>query len=52
MDLTETLVATMRTMRLDDPEMYRALMALVSSVVGRREELSSTFSLAEEELVD
>lgn len=52
MDITETLVAYMRAMRLDDPEMYRAVMALVSSVVGRREELSSTLPLAEEERVD
>lgn len=45
MDITETLVAQMRAMRLDDPELYEALMLLVSRELGRRVENNSTEQL-------
>ncbi len=48
MDNTETLVALMRAMRLDDPEMYEGLMALVSYVVDRRVDKKSSSCLTEE----
>lgn len=47
MDNTETLVALMRAMRLDDPEMYETVMTMVSLELDRRGEKKSTSSLTE-----
>lgn len=48
MDNAETLVALMRAMRLDDPEMYEGLMALVRYVTDRRVDKKSSSCLTEE----
>ncbi len=49
MDNTETLVALMRAMRLDDPDMYEGVMALVTHMVDRRVDKKSSLDLTEEQ---
>jgi len=47
-NITETLVALMRQLRLDDPEVYQAIMVLVSRQLDRRVEKKSTEVLTED----